>query len=89
MKLSLQGTTFVYASGDSGVQGDTCLGANGEIYNPDEYSSCPYVLSVGGSGLPFDSQPGGIQVSSRVFPSGSGFSNIHLVPGYQKDAIAS
>jgi tripeptidyl-peptidase-1 len=87
MKLGLQGTTLVYASGDDGVGGDTCLGADDDIYDPDQDSSCPYILSVGGSGLPLDNQTGGTQVSSRVFQSGSGFSNIHLVPDYQKDAV--
>jgi tripeptidyl-peptidase-1 len=89
MKLGLQGTTFVYASGDDGVDSNACLGANNQIYDPDQDSSCPYILSVGGSGLPFDNQPGGVQVSSRTFVSGSGFSNVHLVPDYQKDVIAS
>lgn len=62
MKLSLQGHSFLVASGDYGVAGYPgdnnntfgCLsapGMNGTIYNPDCLSSCPYWTSVGATML--------------------------------------
>ena len=57
MKLGLQGITFVFASGDSGIgnypppygfDGPTgCLGPKHNIFNPTWPNSCPYVLNVG------------------------------------------
>ncbi|CZR67423.1 related to serine protease [Phialocephala subalpina] len=58
MKLGLQGVSFLFASGDSGVSnypasvggidGPTgCLGPNLDIFNPTWPGTCPYVTSVG------------------------------------------
>ncbi|KAH8814814.1 peptidase S8/S53 domain-containing protein [Xylogone sp. PMI_703] len=55
MKLGLQGVSFLFASGDSGVSnypGDIdgptgCIGPNLDIFNPTWPDNCPYVTSVG------------------------------------------
>lgn len=55
MKLGLQGISFLYASGDSGVSnypgnidGPTgCLGPNLNVFNPTWPGTCPFVTSVG------------------------------------------
>ncbi|KAB8299062.1 hypothetical protein EYC80_001187 [Monilinia laxa] len=55
MKLGLQGVSFLFASGDSGVSnypdnidGPTgCLGPDLNIFNPTWPGTCPYVTSVG------------------------------------------
>ncbi|RFU32816.1 hypothetical protein B7463_g3492, partial [Scytalidium lignicola] len=55
MKLGLQGVSFLFASGDSGVSnypGDIdgptgCIGPNLDIFNPTWPGTCPYVTSVG------------------------------------------
>ncbi|KAN0104205.1 subtilisin-like protein [Hyaloscypha variabilis] len=58
MKLGLQGVSFLYASGDSGVSnyppafggtdGPTgCLGPKGNVFNPTWPGTCPFVTSVG------------------------------------------
>ncbi|KAK6439473.1 hypothetical protein LTR95_004324 [Oleoguttula sp. CCFEE 5521] len=95
MKLGLQGTSVLIASGDSGVaargtddgNADGCLG-NGEVFNPDFPASCPYVTSAGATYLP----PGGSaakdeEVAVTRFPSGGGFSNIYAQPSYQSKAV--
>ncbi|KAH8671471.1 putative protease S8 tripeptidyl peptidase I [Xylariales sp. PMI_506] len=57
LKLGLQGVTFAFASGDSGVSnypapfgfdGPTgCLGPNLDIFNPTWPNNCPWVTNVG------------------------------------------
>ncbi|EHL01475.1 putative Aorsin [Glarea lozoyensis 74030] len=55
MKLGLQGVSFLFASGDSGVSnypGDIdgptgCLGPNLDVFNPTWPGTCPFVTSVG------------------------------------------
>ena len=95
MKLGMQGTTIVIASGDSGVaargtddgNADGCLGT-GEVFNPDFPATCPYVTALGATFLP----PGGSaakdqEVAVTRFPSGGGFSNIYPQPSYQSTAV--
>jgi len=95
MKLGMQGTSIIIASGDSGVaargtddnNADGCLG-NGEVFNPDFPASCPYVTAAGATYLP----PGGKaaqdqEVAVTRFPSGGGFSNIYSRPSYQNSAV--
>nr|OQO12533.1 Tripeptidyl-peptidase sed1 [Rachicladosporium sp. CCFEE 5018] len=95
MKLGLQGTSVLIASGDSGVaargtddgNADGCLG-NGEVFNPDFPASCPCVTSAGATYLP----PGGNaakdeEVAVTCFPSGGGFPNIYPQPSYQHTAV--
>ncbi|KAF2171470.1 hypothetical protein M409DRAFT_63728 [Zasmidium cellare ATCC 36951] len=73
LKLGLQGISFIFASGDSGVGnapvalgGDNgpsgCLGPNDDIFNPTWPVNCPYVTSVGATKVypgssVFDAQP--------------------------------
>jgi tripeptidyl-peptidase-1 len=96
MKLALQGTTIVMASGDSGVGETTCNGASGHIFSVDFASSCPYVLSVGSTEWDrFDPSvpptPGQKlnEIATTRFPSGGGFSNVFGIPSYQKDAVST
>lgn len=54
-KLGLQGVSFLFASGDSGVSnypgeidGPTgCLGSNLNVFNPTWPNTCPYITNVG------------------------------------------
>ncbi|PSR88695.1 putative Tripeptidyl-peptidase sed1 [Coniella lustricola] len=95
MKLVLQGTTVVMSSGDAGVGNDgACEGDDGTIFLPDFASTCPYVLSVGSTewDLPANQTVATPwqklnEVSTRRFPSGSGFSNVFPVPDYQKTQV--
>ena len=84
MKLGLQGTSVIVASGDSGVAAsfvdnnnfDGCLG-EGQVFNPDWPAGCPYITSVGGTYLPPGASAiGDNEVAVTRFPSGGGFSNI-------------
>ncbi|KAJ2978445.1 hypothetical protein NQ176_g3813 [Zarea fungicola] len=88
IKLGLQGTTVVSASGDDGARGDACIGDNNDIFAPDQSSGCPYILSVGGTGLPDNYEPGDQEVAPHNYLPGGGWSNIHLRPDYQKEAVA-
>ncbi|KAG8409357.1 hypothetical protein J3459_017535 [Metarhizium acridum] len=91
MKLGLQGSSIVFASGDGGVaggHGGDCLG-NGDIFNPASPASCPYVTSVGATLLPPGSSPGAPESATERFGSGGGFSNIWTSPDYQKAAVSS
>lgn len=87
MKLSLQGTSIVFASGDDGVarRGGACLGPKKNIFTPGEQASCPYVTTVGSTVL----QSSGEEIATQSFSSGGGFSNIWTTPDYQKDAVAA
>ncbi|QLI69459.1 Tripeptidyl-peptidase sed1 [Metarhizium brunneum] len=92
MKLGLQGSSIVFASGDGGVaggHGGDCLGSNGDIFNPASPSSCPYVTSVGATLLPPGTSPGAPESATERFGSGGGFSNIWPSPDYQSAAVAS
>ncbi|KAK0775378.1 hypothetical protein LTR91_024716 [Friedmanniomyces endolithicus] len=104
MKLVLQGHTIVEASGDYGVgsfPGDGtpsgCLSGSGQnqtIYNPDALSSCPWILSVGGTQLEPNQtvlDPESVMqdnlTGAPLFSSHGGFSNYHERPAYQKAAV--
>ncbi|RFU77057.1 peptidase s8 s53, subtilisin kexin sedolisin [Trichoderma arundinaceum] len=91
MKLGLQGTSIVFASGDDGVarRSGPCLGSKHNIFTPGEPASCPYVTSVGATTLPSGSQPGDEETATTSFSSGGGFSNIWTTPSYQASAVAS
>ena len=51
-KLGLRGVSFLFSSGDAGigqypaVDSTGCLGPEGNIFNPNWPSTCPYVTSV-------------------------------------------
>jgi tripeptidyl-peptidase-1 len=95
MKLGMQGTSVVLASGDSGVAGapgeggnqDGCLGT-GQIFAPDFPATCPYITTVGSTTLPAGaSVQNDAETATTRFPSGGGFSNIYATPDYQKTAV--
>ena len=97
MKLGLQGTTFLYSSGDYGVAGNggQCIGTNGTYndgssgkFNPSFPSTCPYVTSVGATQIApgasvFDVE----EAAETVIFSGGGFSNVFPLPDYQSAAV--
>ncbi|KAH8775152.1 peptidase S8/S53 domain-containing protein [Hyaloscypha finlandica] len=105
MKLGLQGVSFLYASGDSGVSnypasfggtdGPTgCLGPKGNIFNATWPGTCPFITSVGVTKV----YPGytvndpASAVLDPAFPSyssGGGFSIIYPIPDYQAKAAAT
>jgi tripeptidyl-peptidase-1 len=49
--------------------------------------TCPWITSVGGTGLPEGKPVGTREVASYNFGSGGGFSNLFPLPSYQADAI--
>lgn len=87
MKLGLQGTTLLLASGDYGVAEEPCLGPNNDIFVADSASSCPYMTAVGSTYLPVGSNPGDEEWATASFASGGGFSNIYPRPKYQEHAV--
>ncbi|KOS19866.1 Tripeptidyl-peptidase sed1 [Escovopsis weberi] len=91
MKLGLQGSSIVFASGDDGVarRSGKCLGPNEDIFTPVEQGSCPYVTSVGATTLPAGSSAGDAETATTSFSSGGGFSNIWTTPSYQASAVAN
>ncbi|KAF2669928.1 subtilisin-like protein [Microthyrium microscopicum] len=89
LKLGLQGTTVVFASGDAGVvpKGtQECL--SGGRYNPSYPATCPYVLAVGGTLLDNNTQTE-VAAYQKPYTSGGGFSNAYAQPSYQKAAVSS
>ncbi|KAK5994789.1 Aorsin [Cladobotryum mycophilum] len=84
MKLGLMGVTVLFSSGDDGVAG----GGYGR-FNPMYPGTCPWITSVGGSGLPQGGKIGDKEVASYTFPSGGGFSNYFPLPDYQASAVAT
>ncbi|EHK50837.1 hypothetical protein TRIATDRAFT_145909 [Trichoderma atroviride IMI 206040] len=91
MKLGLQGTSVVLASGDDGVarRSGACLGSKHNIFTPGEPASCPYITSVGATTLPAGKVPGDAETAVTSFSSGGGFSNIWTTPSYQASTLAS
>ncbi|KAI1337368.1 subtilisin-like protein [Xylariaceae sp. FL0016] len=95
MKLGLQGTTVMIASGDDGVGGfpskvspTGCMGPNKDVFNPQFLASCPYILSVGSTYLPPNATAGkDAEVATTRFQSGGGFSNIYDMPEWQKTNV--
>lgn len=98
MKLGLQGVTIVVPSGDTGVrayppaEGNTgCLGPKKNIFSPMWPSTCPWVLTVGGSMIGAGksvTDPEEVAHSQEfLFSSGGGFSNLYPRPAYQSAAV--
>jgi len=98
MKLSMQGTSFFFASGDNGTVSRAgisgCLSDN--RYNPDFPSTCPYVTTVGATQVAAGNSPFVPEVAvyavddiGRIFTSGGGFSNVFAQPSYQKAAVTA
>ncbi|KAI8634505.1 peptidase S8/S53 domain-containing protein [Xylariaceae sp. FL1651] len=96
MKLGLQGSTILIASGDDGVAGFStysnptgCMGPNHNVFNPQFLATCPYILAVGSTYLPTNGTAGkDPEVATARFRSGGGFSNIYDMPDWQKDNVA-
>lgn len=88
MKLTLQGSTFLFASDDYGVGAPLvvgCGGLNGTSFTPAFPATCPWVTAVGGSA---------INTGNTIYDpetsyggSGGGFSNVFPMPAYQADAV--
>ncbi|TGJ88447.1 hypothetical protein E0Z10_g268 [Xylaria hypoxylon] len=95
MKLGLQGSTIMIASGDSGVAGFAtyanptgCMGPNHDVFNPQFLATCPYILSVGSTYLPTNRTAGqDEEVATSRFRSGGGFSNIYDAPEWQRETV--
>ena len=92
LKLALQGTSVIIASGDHGV---ATHGDSGPVcdrkFEPNFPSTCPWVTSVGATTI----RPGRTvdDLESSAFApgwsSGGGFSNYWTIPDYQKKHIES
>ncbi|TRX89818.1 hypothetical protein FHL15_009251 [Xylaria flabelliformis] len=95
MKLGLQGSTIMIASGDDGVAGFStyanptgCMGPQHDVFNPQFLATCPYILSVGSTYLPTNSTAGrDAEVATTRFRSGGGFSNIYDAPEWQAEIV--
>ncbi|KIM96701.1 hypothetical protein OIDMADRAFT_94140, partial [Oidiodendron maius Zn] len=98
LKLGLMGTTFVYSSGDFGVEfdGGGCLNPDGSenngnsgIFVPTFPGGCPYILSAGATQIRNgdDVPPGADVLDQVIFSSSGGFSNVFAIPEYQKSAV--
>ena len=97
MKLGLQGTTFLFTSGDNGVAGNfgQCLTQNGTYnaggqgrFNPSFPSTCPYITSVGATQISPGASVTAPEVACEtVALSGGGFSNVFPLPDYQSAAV--
>ncbi|MCJ1408986.1 hypothetical protein MMC19_003063 [Ptychographa xylographoides] len=97
-KLGMQGTTFLYSSGDYGVAGNggQCIdpktgqynnGTSGK-FNPSFPGTCPYILSVGATQIkPGASVTAPEEACETVIYSGGGFSNVFPMPSYQAAAV--
>jgi tripeptidyl-peptidase-1 len=85
MKLGLRGVTLVAAAGDWGVTGpNNTLSSCG--YDPLFPTSCPFVVSVGGT-------QGKNEVACQgnmggIITTGGGFSNYYSQPSYQQANVA-
>eukprot|EP01092_Planopodium_desertum_P006960 TRINITY_DN285_c0_g1_i1.p1 TRINITY_DN285_c0_g1~~TRINITY_DN285_c0_g1_i1.p1 ORF type:complete len:551 (-),score=148.52 TRINITY_DN285_c0_g1_i1:51-1625(-) len=74
-KVNIRGTTFVFASGDSGTQcNDACT-----KFQPDFPGDSPWVTVVGATASQTQSTPW----------SGGGFSNLLAQPSFQSSAVAA
>ncbi len=86
MKLGLRGVTLVGGSGDWGVTGpnNTLAGCG---YTPLFPSSCPYVVSVGGTqGIDEVACQGNM---GALITTGGGFSSYYSQPSYQKASVTN
>lgn len=88
-QLTARGVTVVFSSGDTGVgKSGTCIsndGRNAQTFLPLFPSTCPYVLSVGGTYQFTPEVPVFRNNSDGLFTGGGGFSNYFDAPLYQSD----
>jgi len=97
-KLGLMGTTFLFASGDSGVAGnfELCIAANGTQttdgirFNPDYPATCPFITAVGATQIEDGQTVKDPEVAVHdIFFSGGGFSDVYAMPAYQRGDVLS
>ncbi|KAH9885911.1 putative alkaline serine protease AorO [Xylariomycetidae sp. FL2044] len=95
MKLGLQGSTVLIASGDDGVASFAtsnhptgCLGPRQDVFNPQFLASCPYILAVGATVLNDGTAGVDPEAATDRFGSGGGFSNIYDAPAWQAASVA-
>lgn len=83
--LGARGVSILFASGDSGVGGDSGCGPKGQFV-PSFPAGSPWVTAVGGTTCqnPFESGP-----EVAWSGSGGGFSNQWAIPSYQSSAVAT
>lgn len=90
-KLGLQGTTFVFSSGDYGVAGNGNKCQDKNRFAPEFPASCPYVLAAGATQVKNNTEivgnPNPEQACDVVIYSGGGFSDVFKRPTYQDDAV--
>ncbi|KAH9973600.1 subtilisin-like protein [Lactifluus volemus] len=82
--VGLRGVSLLFASGDFGVGGGSCLtndGTNRTEFIPSFPASCPFVTTVGGTT--------GVDPEIAADLSGGGFSNYFPRPQYQESAVLS
>lgn len=102
LKLGLQGVTFLFSSGDSGVAGigGQCIDSASRNYtlpdaahgkfNPSFPGTCPYITSVGATQIiPGQTTTQHEKAAESVISSGGGFSNLFPLPDYQSIAVSS
>ncbi|KAJ7733969.1 family S53 protease [Mycena metata] len=82
-QLGALGTSLLFASGDGGVSGGQAQSCGD--YVPVFPATCPFITSVGSTGL--DQTPGVGEIGS-MFTSG-GFSNYFPIPDYQAKDVAA
>ncbi|KAH8693874.1 peptidase S8/S53 domain-containing protein [Talaromyces proteolyticus] len=92
MKLTMQGSTFLFASDDYGVGGPQAVGCGAPndppgstLFTPAFPATCPWVTAVGGSAINFNNTVYDSEVAYGL--SGGGFSNVFSMPTYQKKAV--
>jgi tripeptidyl-peptidase-1 len=95
MKLGLQGVTVLLPAGDYNVGPEySCGGENLNVFIPEWLATCPWVTTVGGTEIPYETdilnktQPSEIGWHvTPTFGGGGGFSNYYKMPAYQKKAV--
>ena len=96
-KLALTGITFVYATGDTGVEGfdGSCLTDDGQMelgapnFNTDYPASCPWVTAVSATQISPGNSPADPEsaVFQRFF-TGGGFSYVFPRQAWQQEAVS-
>ncbi|KDN41339.1 subtilisin-like protein [Tilletiaria anomala UBC 951] len=89
-KLTAQGTTILFASGDNGVDAVQSSSAPScsSGFHPTYPSGCQYILSIGGT-QNFGPERATDPSLTGGFYSGGGFSNAFTIPSFQKSAVST